>query len=552
MTNPLQFTSPQINPQVVSGGGAPDPYAQLLQAILSGAELGQRGVEERGRESRSSTELALRAKEIDFRIAQQKTEQANAKLQGEALKQLLPVFLQMGGGAQLMGQGGQGSPQPMGGPNPGQAPMGVTPTAAPQQDPMQAFSSAVQNLPPEAVQGFVQSAGPMAQNAQRKRDQQAALAEAERLTRGLLTPEQRDQMSVARLLAEAGAPDEIVQSMLPKAQIDLAQAQEEIRGMRDHRAAARLATDKLVSLGLVAPPSGVTEYVVDNAPTLLANYVADVRRDARAAARERASADQTAAKGALEGTALEIAAMNPDWTPAQIKGALRATPAYRGFADGVLAKAALEAPKNARSLTAPKNETEARIRVVYGPARAALATVNAMDAKGQSLGTLARLAQIDELQVGAGGAAAGGALGALGGPIGAGVGALAGGSAGALLAGPIRAAGRGAMSADQQRLWTAAQSLAAAIYRPETGAQAKDSEIRQTIERYIPLNTDKRPTRELKRVLRRELDATLSNLSGLPSQLSSPIINRLLSEQEQRLLKAGVELTGTGGGGSEF
>jgi carboxylesterase type B len=97
------------------------------------------------------------------------------------------------------------------------------------------------------------------------------------------------------------------------------------------------------------------------------------------------------------------------------------------------------------------------------------------------------------------------------------------------------------MSTDQQRLWTAAQSVAAAVYRPESGAAVTTDEVRQVLERYFPLSTDDMENKKLKRALRDELDKTLANISGLPQQLQDTVLDGLLTKHEQELAKNGPQ-----------
>lgn len=394
----------------------------------------------------------------------------------------------------------------------------------PGASPMARFGQVLSTLPPEAIPDFVQHFKPIADSAQQKED----FSKAIQMTEGLLTPDQQKGMQLAQTLASAGAPKEMWESFLPMGQLQLAAKQEEIKNAGSARASDRVATKELMRRGLL-PPSGLSDYTVNGAAKMFYDYVAREREQVRAASLEQNKQAAVKLIDSLEGSALEIAQANPDWSGPKIKEALKTMSGYSSLPDGVVAKAALEAPKKAAALTAPANETQAKLRVVYGPGRAALATVNAMDSKGQALGIAARLAQTDELKAAAGlggaGLAAGGVLGAA---AGAGIGYL-----GAPL---VRGAGRAVMSTDQQRLWTAAQNLAASIYRPESGAAVTQEEVRQTIERYIPLNTDKPGTRQLKRQLRSELDRTLASVSGLPQQLAKPILDQFLSQQEQRLL----------------
>jgi hypothetical protein len=534
MANPISLPQPNMGP----GGYLPpgevqqDPITQFIQTFMLSQQAATKRRASEAEIEQGKQQTTIAKARLDLEKEKAKTETTNAKAQGEAMKILLPHLVEMGAA--------NGMVQQMGGQGPQQAPQAPP---QPQADPMQVLAQAVQGLPPEAVAGFMKDAGPMAQNAQAKLDSGRAFDKAASMTSGLLTPDQQQGMQIARLLHDAGAPKEMWEPMMPQGQIALAEGLEKVRGMKNARLADQAATGELVRLGLVPRRVGINEFVVEGAAKMLVDYVSGVRKDARQA-NIAAQADKRKAEvEGLEGTALELAVNNPDWTPAQRKAALRTV--YPNMADGVLAKAALEAPKKASGLDAPANETQAKARMVFGPGRSALAVVNAMDLKGEGLGKRAWMAAVDEKNTGMVGAGIGAAGGAFGGPLAAVAGGVAGGAAGLVAAPIMRGMGRSGMSADQQRLFTSTLNLAASIYRPETGAQASATEVRQTIERYIPLSTDKPANRELKRVMRAELNQTLAGLSGLPSQLSKAVMDRLLSKHEQALLEAGVELSGT-------
>ena len=153
-------------------GGAPDALAQLLQAITQGTEIGVRGVEESGRNERASAQelgansraalqhkeqmaaTAIRQKEVDFRIQQEKSEQARIKMRGEAIQALLPWMQQMGQGQQAVDALG---PQ-----------IGLTPSGGQQQwsdQPQQQAGGPpdliglMQSLPPEVFEGVLENFG---------------------------------------------------------------------------------------------------------------------------------------------------------------------------------------------------------------------------------------------------------------------------------------------------------------------------------------------------------------------------------------------------------
>ena len=153
-------------------GGAPDALATLLTALGQGADIGVRGVEESGRNERASAQelgansraalqhktdlanVALRQKEMDFKIAEQKSEQARIKMRGEAIQALLPWMQQMGQGQQAVDALG---PQ-----------IGLTPSGGQQQwsdQPQQQAGGPpdliglMQSLPPEVFEGVLENFG---------------------------------------------------------------------------------------------------------------------------------------------------------------------------------------------------------------------------------------------------------------------------------------------------------------------------------------------------------------------------------------------------------
>lgn len=563
MANPIELPQVNIRPDAVGGGQmSPNPLdAFVTNYFAARAQRSSESAQARAHEIEQGR-LDLLREDLKFRQEQQRTQTANIEAQGGGAQalikalapaieaqsqytppgQLPPVLTALG----LTPQNQQQGPQ-----QPAQSPNAPPQAQTPQQDPMAIFSGIVSKLPASAVPDFIKQFGGVAQAAQAKKDQGKALDQAEKMTTGLLGPDQAGQMKLARMLFEGGAPSEIWQSALPRAQMDLAKGVEEVRSAGSRRDADRLATKELVRLGLQpVPPQGMSEFIVDGAAKMLIDYVAGVRRDARQATIARAAAQREEDVKGLEGTALEIAASNPDWSPKQIKAALKATPSYASLGDGEISKAAFEAPKKAQQLTAPASDAVAKARVVYGPGRAAMAVVNAMDAKGEALGIAARAAQVTSGEAAKIGMGSGAGIGMLGGPLTSIAAGAAGGAAGMIAAPVIRGLGRASMSADQQRLWTAAQTLAASVYRPESGGAVTPDEIRTTLDRYIPLTTDSPGTRKLKRTLRNELDKTLANISQLPPQLQQNILNGVLSQHEQQIGRLGGSVTG--GGGTTF
>lgn len=490
-----------INPGVVSGGVPPalDPVNSFVQAYLAGQH-------EKRQDSRSSAankleeaRIALMQKQLDHQIAQTEHQTTVAQQQGELARifaeNVFPHMVASGAINQFLPQmgGGMGS-APDGGA--AMAGLGAAQQMLPQTQ-GQVFTSAMARMSPDAVAAFTQQSLP----------------------------------NLTKLADDVRA----------------------MKAAKTQQASDEIATQALVRLGLAVPGT-----VVPNASKELLSYQADVKkseRDLKAKmaeynAQQAAAAQKQAVEG-LQGTAMELARMNPDWSPSDIKRALKATPTYKGIADGVVAKAAIDASDNAKKAGAPQNETQAKARLTYGPGRAALATVNALDSKGNALGVKAFLAGVDEKQTGIAAGALGSGMGTMMAPgVGTAVGGLVGGGIGIALAPILRTTGRKLMSPDEQRLFTAAENVAAMVYRGESGGSVTPAEMRQAIERYIPLSTDSPGNKKLKRQLRAELDKTVADISGLPQQLAQPILDQLLSKHEQRLSAAGVTLTPAQGNGT--
>ena len=190
-------------------GGAPDALAQLLAALSQGADIGVRGVEESGRNSRSSAENEIQKARLDFQKTQETTRQLELKHQTELLKQegagyqaLLgylgprgeagPIAAQM---QQRLMQGGgsTSSPQQQFGP----------PSAPPAQEaqtpqsPLDMLRMVTQGMDPEALAAFSRNpqVAALVNDAQKRQDQEAAMrARQATLTRtlnGIADPAQR-------------------------------------------------------------------------------------------------------------------------------------------------------------------------------------------------------------------------------------------------------------------------------------------------------------------------------------------------------------------------
>lgn len=157
---------------------APDPLSVLLAALTQGNELGVRGLEEQGRNSRSSAEneiqkaqLALQGKKLDLEMADKKIELERQKAEGKALADLMPFWIQSGQAPQNPNadapQGQQGAMQP--------APQGAA-------SPLGGLEQVVAALPPELRVGFLKSVLQPTENAQKQYDdaQAEAVATAQR------------------------------------------------------------------------------------------------------------------------------------------------------------------------------------------------------------------------------------------------------------------------------------------------------------------------------------------------------------------------------------
>lgn len=170
--------------QVVQDPNQQDALTALMKAFAQGSELGVRGLEEAGRNSRSSAEnelqkarLMLDGKKLDLEMADKKIALERAKAEGEALKQWLPHAIATGQMAPPQQQAQQPQPVPQG------APQGV-PQAAP-LSPMQGLEAVVSQMAPEYRMGFSDKVRPYAEEAQKAyeaaRAEEAAVAERKRI-----------------------------------------------------------------------------------------------------------------------------------------------------------------------------------------------------------------------------------------------------------------------------------------------------------------------------------------------------------------------------------
>lgn len=170
---------PSGSPQVISGGGAPDPYANILQSILAGQQISQQRLEEKGRNSRSSAEMEIQKAHIALLQAQEKTKQAAlahqteiANQQGEAtrlfLEHAMPQLAATGQLNQLLGIGG-GSDAAMQG-------VQSAANAIPQAQQMQQggggnqqYQNFLSHMSPEALVAFQKDIVPVLQQAKQDR-----------------------------------------------------------------------------------------------------------------------------------------------------------------------------------------------------------------------------------------------------------------------------------------------------------------------------------------------------------------------------------------------
>lgn len=518
----------------------PDAASLFLKALLGGQEAGVRGYEEAGRNSRSSAQNALDQKRIDFDIAKEKTQQQHLKNLGEAQKQLLPLLMQQGAFAPQQqggsGVGGQDTPvpQPSGMPAIRQTPSAPSGPIAPRD----AFLRVMGTLDGADALDFAKTNMATVEASQTQYEQRRALDKADRMTKDLLSPDQYQQFQLARKLQEGGAEAEIWQSMLPKEHIAIAEGMEKVKLAKNQREADATATPVLVQLGLAAPNETGT---IPGAAKILADFRSKLAEQATVARKAAAKDDYDRLVSSLEGAALELATQNPTWNGQKIKEVLRSSSVFTSVPEGVVAKAALEAPKKAIALEAPANEQQAKARMTAIPGLTSLAMVNAMDKKNISLGRLAEYADLDIQQIIGGGPSVGVLASSGKGAIGALAGTAIGTAVGVTLAPEVRRQARAAMSPDEQLLWTSAKNLAAAIYRPESGAAVLPWEVRTTIERYFPLATDAPEVRMFKRSLRTRLEVAINNSAGLTPDLRQRLLESKGAEDEEALRRVQAE-----------
>ena len=530
-------------------GGAPDALAQLLAALTQGADIGAAGARTEVQRKSEENRLKLDQKKVDLDIAKEKAAMEREKALGELKRILFQDIADKGGmspfsgampqGQQPMGSGvgGQNTPVPQGGGLPAisQTPSGTWTPPNDGTPPMAAFMRNLEGVPSELVNSYFAQNLPFVTQEQEKYDLGIAFDEAEVAVAPLLTPQQRAAFKVGRNMALSGAPKEMYEQFMPKAQMELASAVEQAKAAKSKKEADAIAFPYLVAYGVAA---------MDAPPTNAADKLYELRRDLLRQAKEakvaegRANID-LAVKG-LEGVALDMAMQSGLTKPKEIFDRLRGMAIYDQLPDGVLLKAANEAPRKASDLTAPRNERQAAAQAVAGTGLLAYSRIEDLAKKGTNLGMAAYIASTPQLATATAGAAAGAAAGSQAGklfknPMAKAGGAVAGGLVGAGVGTIVAPLAEVVMSSNEQEMYTAGQDFMDMVLRPRTGAVINAVERLTTMQTYLPFKWDSDSRKELKTALRARAAEVAEQLANLPLDMQSDIL-KARREQDRRLL----------------
>ena len=197
---------------------APDPLSVLLAALTQGNELGVRGLEEQGRNSRSSAEneiqkaqLALQGKQLDLEMADKKMALEDQKMLGAALQVLMPNWLATGA-LQNIQPKDLGLPEGSGQPQQPQPVQQVTP--------MQGLEQVSAMLPARLRPKFLEMA--LAPTASAEREHQAAVtrqANAAALDKAILQAPEANRPGLKALATfeqmTPGMPDAVYRTNFP-------------------------------------------------------------------------------------------------------------------------------------------------------------------------------------------------------------------------------------------------------------------------------------------------------------------------------------------------
>lgn len=393
-----------------------------------------------------------------------------------------------------------------------------------------------------ASEDELMAAAPVALEAHRK---SMNLRTASITARDLFEPEELTQFEAAVSYIENGGNPEIGKLMMPKTaeqKIELDKLVRELNIIKDNDQADLVATEWGIRNKYYAP--GTKR--VTGAANFMANERSKLKERAYQATLARQKQHEGDIEAALLGTAMEAYAMNNALNPQQVRDYLKSFPVFANRSDGELYRIATQAQTEIRKAYAPQTDAQARQILTYSATRLGMQRVlhgdpNAKDPKkrvglidrGVTLGWRSALATVDDKATMLGGAGlgyvAGRAVGHVTGNgylsvpasvLGGGVGVVAGGTIGAVGAPTIRGIGMRLMSSEEQELFTLAQSITASVYRVESGAAVRPEEVRQTMERFIPLSSNKPEVIALKKMLLEELNSTLSRITGMPKDVA--------------------------------
>jgi hypothetical protein len=226
---PLQL--PNVGqPQVIQGGGTPDPYATILAALMQGMEQGQSAYQFQQQMKLRQGQMELDRQQEERIARETDMKRTVATATGEGIRavlanQTLPTPA-VGGlvpsmpGLPLTTEGPEGMSTQMAGTVPGLGGIpGASPTmgAMPSSDPFAALNSVLPYLPPQAVGPVVEAVrGPLLDRG--KAQEQLARKNQIQSTIDSLPTEKQKGARALLTYAEAGAnlPKEVQQSLWPE------------------------------------------------------------------------------------------------------------------------------------------------------------------------------------------------------------------------------------------------------------------------------------------------------------------------------------------------
>lgn len=398
---------------------------------------------------------------------------------------------------------------------------------------------------PGVTKEMAMAAAPKALEEKRRQETIATYQKSFEDTRSLITPEQALAFQAGLNILKSGGDIQVASQLFPTKIIELQKLNKQVQTEKDLIKSNRDATAWLVKYGSAPESALELEEGLPGAIQAMEDEFNRIQDDARK--KQTALVGATQIKDQLVGAAMEviqdpanaaIAANTVDLARSAkaISDIMMQDPAIAALPTGMVRVAVNEALKTIRGIERPGSETEVKLRLATASAYKAIKDLDIQEDKAKIEGRdspgIGIYGAMSIFEPGTGGVLGSvGALAISGGKAGlafsplAGVGGFIGGAVlGAAAPSIIRRIGKEAMSPEEQELMLSARHVASVVYRAESGAAVKDSEIRNTIERYIPLSTDGAAVRATKREYRAILQKTLQNVSGLPDQTAIDLV----------------------------